>query len=60
MAKIKLGQNVVRCCLNVAGRGPEKKQASLCLDNVAGGRGWHSRETQLKESKCEEGHVALG
>jgi hypothetical protein len=24
------------------------------------GRGWHSREIKFKESKCEEGHIALG
>jgi hypothetical protein len=30
------------------GGGPEKKQASLCSDNVAAGRGWHSREIKLK------------
>jgi hypothetical protein len=28
--------------------GPEKKQASLCSDNVAGERGWHNREIKLK------------
>jgi hypothetical protein len=39
---------------------PEKKQASLCSDNVALGRGQHSREINLKESKHEEGNVALG
>jgi hypothetical protein len=37
------------------GEGPEKKQASLCSDNVVGGR-----EIKLKESKSEEGHIALG
>jgi hypothetical protein len=37
-----------------------KKEASLCSDNVAWGRGWHSREIKLEESKCEEGHIALG
>jgi hypothetical protein len=42
------------------GGGPEKKQASLCPDNVARERGWHSREIKFKESKCEEGHIALG
>jgi hypothetical protein len=36
-----------------------RKEASLCSDNVAGGRGWHSREIKLEESKCEEGHLAL-
>jgi hypothetical protein len=28
-------------------------------NNVAGGRGQHSREIKLKESECEEGHIAL-
>jgi hypothetical protein len=32
----------------VAGRRLEKKQASLCCDNVAGGRGWHSREIKQR------------
>jgi hypothetical protein len=45
---------------NAAGRRAKKKEANLCPDNVAGGRGWHSREIKLKESKCEEGHIALG
>jgi hypothetical protein len=33
----------------VAGRRAKnrKKQAGLCPDNVAGWRGWHSRETKL-------------
>jgi hypothetical protein len=40
--------------------GSEKKQASLCSDNVVGvEKGWYSREIKLKESKSEEGHVAL-
>jgi hypothetical protein len=38
----------------------KKKEASLYADNVATGRGRHSREIKLKKSKCEEGHVALG
>jgi hypothetical protein len=38
----------------------KKKQAGLCSDNVAGGRGWHSKEIKLKESKSEEGHITLG
>jgi hypothetical protein len=44
------------------GGGPKKKkrQTSLCSDNVAVGRGWHSREIKLKESKLGEGHVPLG
>jgi hypothetical protein len=29
-------------------------------NNVAGRRGWHSREIKLKESELEEGHIALG
>jgi hypothetical protein len=37
----------------VAWGGPEKKQASLCSDNVAGGRGWHCREIKLKESNVK-------
>jgi hypothetical protein len=37
------------------GGGPEKKQASLCSDKVAGWRGWHSREVKPKESE-HEGH----
>jgi hypothetical protein len=36
------------------------KQASLCSENVAGEKGWHSREIKLKESKHEEVHKALG
>jgi hypothetical protein len=36
------------------------KQTSLHSDNVARGKGCHSREIQLKGSKHEEGHVALG
>jgi hypothetical protein len=39
---------------------PEKKQRSLCSDNVAVGKGWHSREIKLKKFKHEEGHIALG
>jgi hypothetical protein len=46
---------------NVAGkRAKKKKQTSLCSGNVAGGRVWHRREIKPKESKYEEGHIALG
>jgi hypothetical protein len=31
--------------------GPEKKQASLCSDNAAGGKGWHSREIKNLKMK---------
>jgi hypothetical protein len=48
---------------NVSGRRDQrkrkKKQATLCSDNGAGGREWHSREIKLKKSK-HEGHIALG
>jgi hypothetical protein len=27
---------------------------------VIAGKEWHSREIKLKESKCEEVHIALG
>jgi hypothetical protein len=40
------------------GRGPEKKQASLCAGNVPGRRRRPSREIKLKESE-HEGHLAL-
>jgi hypothetical protein len=33
---------------NVVGRRARKKITSLCSDNVAGGRRWHSREIKLK------------
>jgi hypothetical protein len=36
---------------------PEKKQASLCSDNVTG-RGGHSWEIKHRESESE-GHLAL-
>jgi hypothetical protein len=42
-------------CGSVAGRRARKETSN----NIAGEKGWHSRETELKESKCEEGHVAL-
>jgi hypothetical protein len=45
---------------NVAGRRPADKQTGLCSDKVAVGKRWHSRETKPKESKCEEGHIAVG
>jgi hypothetical protein len=48
------GNNVARR------RTKKKKQAGLCSNNVAGGRGWHSREIKLKKSESEEGHIALG
>jgi hypothetical protein len=38
--------------------GQKKKQTSS--DNVAGVSRLHSREIKLKESKHEEGHIALG
>jgi hypothetical protein len=37
-----------------------KTETGLCSDKVAGGKGWHSREVKPKESKREEGQVALG
>jgi hypothetical protein len=42
------------------GGGPEEKHTSLCSDKVVGGKRWHSRELKPKESKGEEGHIALG
>jgi hypothetical protein len=42
------------------GGGPEEEQIGLCSDKVAGGKGWHSREINPKESRREEGHIALG
>jgi hypothetical protein len=30
-------------------RAKKRKQASLCYDNVSGGRGWHNRELKLKK-----------
>jgi hypothetical protein len=51
----------VQASKDVAGRRARKETStSLCSDNVAGGRGWRSREIKFKESKHEEGHVALG
>jgi hypothetical protein len=40
-------------------RAKKRKQTSLCSDNVAMGRGWHSREIKHKESKHEDDRVAL-
>jgi hypothetical protein len=45
---------------NVAGRRTRRETDRLCSDKVAGGKGGHSREIKSKESKREEGHIALG
>jgi hypothetical protein len=56
---LTLGESKHKGGNTVAGRRAIKKQASLCSDNVAGGRGWHSRKIKLKKSEHEEGHIAL-
>jgi hypothetical protein len=43
---------------DVAGRRNRREKHKLCSDKVQG-KGWHSREIKPKESKHEEGHVAL-
>jgi hypothetical protein len=45
---------------DVEGRRTRRETDRLCSDKVAGGKGWHSREIKLKESKHEESHLALG
>jgi hypothetical protein len=61
-ASAGFGVTVYRGHGSATGRRAKKKkrQTSLCSDNVAVGRGWHSREIKLKESKLGEGHVPLG
>jgi hypothetical protein len=45
---------------NVAGRRTRNETDRLCSDEVAGRKGWHSKEIKPKEPKLKEGHIAQG